>query len=126
MSRPRIIYIKHLVGRRIRRIIKTYNKIGKIRYIKLQLEQKRRCNIAPERVCGQTCTSHFIVLPLSTIEAKWHAVVKHEQNVGKPSFHKLTVKITNEDTLWTVLRSAICVHCRFFSQLGRVAQTKPA
>ena len=42
----------------------------------------------------------------------------------KTSFHKLTGKTFDEDTLWKALCKFICVHCEFSGQFWRLVRTK--
>ena len=49
---------------------------------------------------------------------------KHRQNVGKPSFRKLTTEIPVEVTLWTALSNFVRVRYEFFGQFRRLVRTK--
>ena len=51
-----------------------------------------------------------------SVKPRWHPVVKHRQNIGKPSFRKLMVEIPVQVTPRTALSNF--VHCEFFVQFG--------
>ena len=53
-----------------------------------------------------------------TLKPRWHPVVKHRQNVGKPSFRKLTMEMPVEVTLWTALSNFVRVRCNFWGAKG--------
>ena len=57
------------------------------------------------------------------VKPRWRSVVKHRQNVRKPSFCKLTMEMPIEVTLWQCL-VLFCVRCKFFGQFQRLVQTK--
>ena len=51
-------------------------------------------------------------------------VVKHRQNIAKPSFRKLTMEMPVEVTSRTVISNFVRVRCAFFGQFQRLVRTK--
>ena len=68
------------------------------------------------RLLGEFC--YFSVNP------RWRPVVKYRQNVGKPSFCKLTMVIPVEVTPQTSLSNFVRVRCEFLGQFRRLVQAK--
>ena len=52
------------------------------------------------------------------------SVAKHRQNVGKPSFRKLTTEMPVEVTLRTALSNFVRDRCESFGQFRRLVRTK--
>ena len=59
-----------------------------------------------------------------SVKPRWRPVVKHRQNVGKPSFRKLTMEMPVEVTPRTAISNFVRVRCEFFGQLRRLVRTK--
>ena len=59
-----------------------------------------------------------------SVNPRWRPVVKHRQNVGKPSFRKLTMEMPVEVTPRTALSNFVRVRCEFFDQFRRLVRTK--
>ena len=59
-----------------------------------------------------------------SVNPKWRPVVKHRQNVGKPSFRKLTMEMPFEVTPRTALSNFVRIRCEFFGQFRRLVRTK--
>ena len=59
-----------------------------------------------------------------SVKQRWRPVVKHRQNVGKPSFRKLTMETPVEVTPRTALSNFVCVRCEFFGHFWRLVRTK--
>ena len=59
-----------------------------------------------------------------SVKPRWRPVVKHRQNVGKPSFRKLTTEMPVEVTLRTALSNFVRVRCESFGQFRRLVRTK--
>ena len=62
--------------------------------------------------------------PSPRIKPRWRPIVKHRQNVGKPSFRKLTMEMPVEVTSRTALSNFLRLHCKFFGQFRRLVRTK--
>ena len=50
-------------------------------------------------------------------------IVKHRWSVRKSSFHKLTMEMPIEVTIWTALSDFVRVCCEFFGQFQRLVRT---
>ena len=64
-----------------------------------------------------TTTNLASLYSFSSVKLRWCLVLKHRQNVGKPSFHKLTRKLPAEDTLRTAFSKVHCICCESVSLL---------
>ena len=59
-----------------------------------------------------------------SIKPRWRPIVKHKQNIRKPSFCKLTMEMLVKVTPWMVLSHFVHVHCKFFSQFRKLLRAK--
>ena len=59
-----------------------------------------------------------------SVKPRWRPVVKHRQNVEKPSFCKLTMEMPVEVTPRTALSNFVRVRCEFFGQFRGLVRTK--
>ena len=59
-----------------------------------------------------------------SVKPRWRPVVEHRQNVGKPSFRKLTMEMPVKVTPRTAFSNFVRVRCEFFGQFRRLVQTK--
>ena len=76
----------------------------------------------PQEEFANNCQLHE--LRNFSIKPRWRPIVKHRQNIWKPSFCKLTMEMLVEVTPWTVLSHFVHVHCKFFSQFRKLLRAK--